>query len=236
MEQSANIEILLRPVYEKQYDKGECMKDIIIVCAGATGIEIRTILNMINDEEQKNGNQAKYNLLGFIDDDVTRPLPDFVKEPILGTIRDWQPMGHEVYALGNANPKAKKGIVESLKSRGCVFETIIAPYARVKPDVKIGEGCAIWSYSINSGAVIGDFVNVQGAMIGGHSVIGDYSTVLGFANVQAKLGEGVYVGSHAVVLDVPVGDYATICVGSIVVSKVKAGTKVFGNPAKRVDW
>ena len=33
-----------------------------------------------------------------------------------------------------------------------------------------------------------------------------------------------------------VGDDAYICAGSIVFSKVKAGTKVFGNPAKRMDF
>ena len=74
-------------------------------------------------------------------------------------------------------------------------------------------------------------------MIGGHAVIGDYSTTLGFANIpNAKIGKRVYIGSHAVVLGSSVGDDAEVCVGSIVIRKVKAGTKVFGNPAKRVDW
>ena len=31
-------------------------------------------------------------------------------------------------------------------------------------------------------------------------------------------------------------DDAYVCVGSVVVSNIKAGTKVFGVPAKRVDW
>ena len=124
-----------------------------------------------------------------------------------------------------------------LKERGCRFETLISPFGRVKPHVTIGEGCIITSYCINNGAVIGDFVNIQGSMIGGHSVIGDYTTTLGFANVpNAHIGKRVYIGSHAVVLGNKVGDDAEVCVGSIVVSNVKAGTKVFGNPAKRVDW
>jgi serine acetyltransferase len=33
-----------------------------------------------------------------------------------------------------------------------------------------------------------------------------------------------------------IGDDAFICAGSIVYSNVKAGTKVFGNPAKREIW
>ena len=32
-----------------------------------------------------------------------------------------------------------------------------------------------------------------------------------------------------------VGDDAFIGIGSVVINNVKAGTKVFGNPAKRID-
>lgn len=213
------------------------MKDIIIVCAGSTAQEVYSILDVINREAVKNGREPEYNILGFIDDNPNSVLADYVDAPLIGNITDWHPRGSEVYALGNSNPKAKEKIVSILKPRGCHFETIIAPYARVKPFARIGEGCVITAFNINNGAVIGDYVNIQGSMIGGQTQIGDYSTTLGFANVaQAQLGKRVYVGSHAVVLNVPVEDDAFICVGSIVVSRVKQGTKVFGNPAKRVNW
>ena len=213
------------------------MKYIIIVCAGSTAQEVYSVLDVINRDAEEKGLEPVYNILGFIDDDPDAKLADYVKAPILGEIRDWKPIGGEVYAMGNSSPKAKEKIVSILKERGCRFETIIAPYARVKPYAEIGEGCVITAFNINNGAKIGNFVNVQGSMIGGQTVIGDYSTTLGFANVaQAHLGKRVYVGSHAVVLGVEVEDDAFICVGSIVVRRVKAGTKVFGNPAKRVDW
>ena len=213
------------------------MKDIIIVCAGSTAQEVYSVIDVINRDAVEKGKEPVYRILGFIDDNLNAQLADYVDAPILGTIRDWHPVGDEVYAMGNSSPKAKEAIVNVLKERGCRFETIIAPYARVKPFAKIGEGCIITAFNINNGAQIGDFVNIQGSMIGGQTVIGDYSTTLGFANVaQAKVGKKVYIGSHAVVLGVEVGDEAFICVGSIVIRKVKAGTKVFGNPAKRVDW
>lgn len=212
------------------------MKDIIIVCAGSTGHEVYSIIEMINDEEIKAGREPKYNILGFIEDNQKTVLQDYVKVPILGTVKDWTPKGDEWYVLGNSAPKVKEKIVLMLKERGCRFETIIAPYSRIKPHVEIGEGCVIYAYNINSGAKIGNFVNIQGSMIGGRAVIGDYSTTLGFANIShGPLGKRVYVGAGAVVL-CTVEDDATVSVGSIVVSKVKAGTKVFGNPAKRVDW
>lgn len=213
------------------------MKDIIIVCAGSMALEVFTLIETINEDAVKNGEQKKYNLLGFIEDSDQVTLPDYVHVPVLGKIKDWFPKGQEVYAMGNANPKTKEVIASLLKSRGCIFETLILPYGHVKPYVEIGEGCIITSYAINNGAKIGNFVNIMGSMIGGNAVIGDYSTILGFANIpNAIIGKRVYVGSHAVVLGSTVGDDAEVCVGSIVVSKVKAGTKVFGNPAKRIDW
>ena len=213
------------------------MQDIIIVCAGTTALEVYSVIETINIESKKVCGKAKYNVIGFIDDNKEITIPKFVQAKILGGIQDWAPLGNEVYAMGNAAPKVKEKISTILKSKGCVFESIIAPYARIKPHVQIGEGCFITAYSINNGAIIGNFVNIQGSMIGGDAVIGDYSTTLGFANIpNAKIGERVYIGSHAVVLGPSVGDDAEICVGSIVINKVKAGTKVFGNPAKRVDW
>lgn len=213
------------------------MKDIIIVCAGSTAMEVFSVIEIINNEAIKECGQPKYNILGFIDDNKSITLPEYIKPKILGGIEGWKPIGNEVYALGNAVPRLKEKLSLMLKAKGCKFETIIAPYARVKPHVEIGEGSFITSYNINSGAKIGNFVNIQGSMIGGHAVIGDYSTTLGFANIpNAKIGKRVYIGSHAVVLGPTVGDDAEVCVGSIVINKVKTGTKVFGNPAKRVDW
>ena len=213
------------------------MKDIIIVCAGSTAIEVFTLIETINEEAEKEGKGKQYNLLGFIEDNPNVRLPEYIKYPILGTIEEWMPKYNEVYAMGNSTPRIKEKLAEKLKTRGCKFETLISPFGRVKPYAEIGEGCVITSYCINNGAKIGNFVHIQGTMIGGHAVIGDYSTTLGFANIpNAKVGKRVYIGSHAVILGPSVGDDAEVCVGSIVVSKVKAGTKVFGNPAKRVDW
>ena len=74
-------------------------------------------------------------------------------------------------------------------------------------------------------------------MIGQDSIIDDYSTTTGYTNIaSAHIGKRVFVGSHAVILNgKKVGDDAFVCAGSIVFSNIKAGTKVFGNPAKKID-
>lgn len=214
------------------------MKKIIIVGAGSVACEVLTTIEWINHVAP--ATEKKYQILGFIDDDENALNANpTVHYPLLGGIRDWKPIGDEFYAMGIASPRAKETVSNMLLDKGCRFETIIAPNATVSPYAEIGVGCFIASYCISGTIRIGNFVNIQGSMVGGDatSYIGDYSTTLGFANIaNSRIGKRVYIGSHAVVLNVSVGDDALVSVGSIVVSNVKPGTKVFGNPAKRVSW
>jgi len=209
------------------------MKDIIIVCAGSYGKEMYYTIQKINAAAAKDGKEEPYHILGFIND-----IPDALDNseidlPIIGTLKDWRPIGDEVYALGIGTPASKKKIVEMLKNRGCKFETIIAPYVIMPDYTEIGEGCLIKAYHIASGVKIGNFVNMHGSMIMPGAVVGDYSTTTGFAVVEnAIVGEGVYIGSHSVIMDgVKVGDNVNVAAGSIVTKDVPSDTKVFGFPA-----
>lgn len=203
------------------------MKDLIIVCAGGFGREVYYMAKSI----------GRWNIKGFIDDNLRALDGVNIALPIIGTIKDWVPSDNEVFALGVSNPKTKEVIVGIMKAKGAEFETLIAPHSRVIETSTIGEGSII-SGSIGDCVKIGNFVNVMGSMIGQDSEIGDFSTTTGYTNIaSAKLGKRVFVGSHAVVLNgKKVGDDAFICAGSICFSNVKAGTKVFGNPAKKMDF
>lgn len=203
------------------------MKDLIIVCAGGFGREVYYMAKSI----------GKWNIKGFIDDDLHALDGVNIALPIIGTINDWAPSDNEVFALGVSNPKTKETIVGAMKEKGARFETLIAPHSRIIETATIGEGCII-SGSIGDGVKIGDFVNVMGSMIGQDSFIDDYSTTTGFTNVvSAHIGKRVFIGSHAVILNgKKVGDDAFVCAGSIVFSNVKAGIRVFGNPAKKMDF
>ncbi|MBO5474028.1 MAG: hypothetical protein J6A08_09620 [Lachnospiraceae bacterium] len=209
------------------------MKDIIIVCAGSYGKEVYYTIQKINQAALKDGKEKQYNLLGFINDIPNALETSEIDLPILGTIKEWRPIADEVYALGLGTPSSKKKVVDMLKSRGCQFETIIAPYVILPDDLVIGEGCLIKAYHIASGVKIGNYVNMHGSMIMPGAVIGDYSTTTGFAVIEnASIGEGVYVGSHAVVTEgVTVGDNVNISAGSIVIKDISSNKKVFGFPA-----
>lgn len=208
------------------------MEDIIIAGAGGFGMEALATIQDINRK------RMRWNIKGFIND-----IPDVLEGKkctygIIGTIIDWQPSENEVFVVGISSPAGKEKVANILKSKGAKFATLISPFALASPDADYGEGSIVTGGSIVSGgAKIGNFVHISGSMIGGGSTIGDYSTTTGYANVaDACLGKRVFVGSHAVILNnLKVGDDAFVCAGSIVIRNVKPGTKVFGNPAKRID-
>lgn len=208
-------------------------KDLIIVGAGDFGREAYQLAKTINKIN------PQWNIKGFIND-----IPDAldgikIDAKIIGTIKDWNPSENEVFVLGIASPSGKEKVVKILKSKGAHFETLIHPAALIGDYVEFGEGCVVGGRSsVGSCSKIGNFVHIAGSMVGQDAEIGDFSTTTGFANLtNSKIGKGVFVGSHAVVMNkLKVGDGAFICVGSIVVSNVKPGTKVFGNPAKKLDF
>ena len=214
------------------------MKDIDIVCAGGFGQEVYVMLKTINQKAVSEGKEAPYNIKGFLNDIPVELDRSYIDIDIVGTIKDWQPKGNEVYALGLSEPKSKEKIAALLKSKGAKFETIIAPWSIIPDNIQIGEGSILSPYLIMPGVKIGNFANVMGCMVGSEAEIGDYSTITGFANItNAKIGKRVFVGSHAVIMNQrKIGDDAFICVGSVVFNNVKQAQKVFGIPAKRVDW
>ena len=209
------------------------MKDIIIVCAGNYGKEVYYTIRRVNEAAIRDGKEAPYHMIGFLSDVPDALEGSEVDLPIIGTIQDWKPVGDEVYALGLGTPASKKKVASMLKSRGCKFETIISPSVIIPDYTEIGEGCLIKAYHIASGVKIGNFVNIHGSMMMPGAVLGDYCTSTGFAVVEnATIGEGVYIGSHCVVMEgVHVGDNVNIGAGSIVTQDVPSDKRIFGYPA-----
>ena len=205
------------------------MKELIIVGAGGFGREVYYIAKEINRQEQK------WIIKGFVDDDEHALDGINIEAPLLGSIQNWKVSENETFVLGMSSPKTKEIVVNLMKGKGASFETLISPMAHVIETATIGEGCII-NGSIGDCVKIGNYVNVMGSMIGQDSTIDDFSTTTGYTNIaSAHIGKRVFVGSHAVVLNgKKVGNDAFVCAGSIVFSNVKAGTKVFGNPAKRM--
>ena len=204
------------------------MKDLIIVGAGGLARKLFVCLRRLNTDNQ-------WNIKGFIDDNAHALDGKRCDLNIIGTIKDWQPKENEVFAMGVADPHIKQILAEKLKKRGARFETIVSPDVIMGDYVEIGEGSVVMTpYNVESEAKIGRFVTLLGSTIALDGVLGDYSTSTGFVNLTcAKIGRGVYIGSHAVILEhVTVGDGAVIGAGSIVTRDIPPFSLAYGTPAR----
>ena len=209
------------------------MKDVIIVGASGFG---REIVQWIDDINNVN---PEWNILGFIDDNPNALEGCKTDYKVLGPINGWNPKQSEYFVCALAIPEVKYKIVTMLKEKGAKFATIIHPTALVNKNAIIGEGVIMTPRSnVNPDAEIGDFVSILGSGIGHDAKVGDYSTLSGRCSVNGhvQVGKMVYMGCGTVVApSKKIGDGAYVGIGSVVVTNVKAGTRVFGNPARKID-
>jgi len=211
------------------------LKDLIIVGAGNAAREVLQIVKDINRE------RLTRNLKGFIADtglDMnTLTKGDF---NILCTIEEWCPKPNEEYTCAIADPFGRQLVVEKLLNRGAKFVNIVHPTARLNDYCELGEGIVMYPYSsVGSNACLGNYVFLQSTTVAHDVSVGDFTTISSLCGIlgRVKLGKRVFVGNHATIVPkVSIGDDAYIGAGSVVIRNVKAGTKVFGNPARRVDF
>ena len=210
------------------------MKDIIIVGASGFGRELAQWIEDINAQS------PQWNILGFIDDNPDALNGCRCDYKIIGSIKDWQPKESEYFACALAFPEVKKSIVLELKSKGAKFATLIHPTALINKYAEIGEGVVVTPRSnINADTKIGDFVSILGSGIGHDATVGDWSTLSGRCSINGhvQVGSMVYIACGVSIAPAKkIGDGAHVGIGSVVISNVKAGTKVFGNPAKKIDF
>lgn len=210
------------------------MQELIIVGAGGFGRELLQWVKDLNKVEHK------WNIKGFIDDNLEALSKYRCDYEVIGKISDWQPAKDEVFACAIANPRLKEKIVVSLKERGAKFVTIIHPNAIIGEFNIVGEGVIIYPGArVTVNVKIGNFVTLLSSSIGHDVNIGDYSTISAFCGINGNvvIGKRVFTGSNAVIVPSrKIGDDAYIGAGSAVVTNIKAGTKVMGNPAKKVQF
>lgn len=209
------------------------MKSIIIV--GASGLG-RELLQWIKDI---NKISLKWDIKGFLDDNISALDGLKCDARVIGKIIEWQPSEEEVFVCGIAFPDIKEKVVKLLKDRGAKFETIIHPNTIIGDNVKVGEGTVIAPRSLlTTNVEIGSYVTFLSSDAGHDSKIGDFSTLSGKCSINGhvEIGQKVYIGNGALIYPgKKIGNNAFIGIGSVVINNVKAGIKVFGNPARRID-
>ncbi len=208
------------------------MKQLIIIGAGGMG---RTFYS---NALESLGYGERFIVKGFIDDNL-QALDGFPGyPPIIGTIRDYQPQVDDVFvsSIGSA---ARRPCMEEIIARGGEFIELIHQTARVYQNARLGKGNFIGAFSvIGNDVVIGDYNMIQSYTVIGHDArIGSWNridthvTCVGGIVVEDDVN--IHTGSvisHKVVVES--GAHVGAC--SFVIRRVKAGTTVFGNPAKKL--
>lgn len=208
------------------------MKNLIIIGAGGMG---RTLYS---NALESVGYGEKFVVKGFIDDNI-QALDDFPNyPPVIDTICDYQPQKDDVFvsSIGGA---ARRPCMEEIIRRGGQFMELIHKTARVYTNAKLGRGNFIGAYSvIGNDAVVGDYNMIQSYTVIGHDAkIGNWNridthvTCVGGTVIENDVNiHTSAVISHKVVVE----SGAHVGALSFVIRRVKAGTTVMGNPAKRL--
>lgn len=210
------------------------MKNIIILSAGKFG---REVLSWAEDAIRAGTN---WKVKGFLDDRPALLKGFWCDAPILGSPDEYKPTKDDLLlpALGDAISKRRYCL--PLLERGAEFGTLIHPKAYVGPRVKIGKGVVLAPLSsVTCDVTIGNFVALGVMSALAHdTIVGDWSQICGHCGINgnAVLKEGVFLGSHTCILpSVTVGAWSYVGAGSIVLRNVKDKTKVFGNPAVKIE-
>jgi sugar O-acyltransferase (sialic acid O-acetyltransferase NeuD family) len=204
--------------------------NLVIISAGSLGREVLVWATQCIQAG------APWRVKGFLDSraDTLRGLPYDV--PILAAPEDYQPADSDVFLCAIGDPAMKRRYAMRMEAKGGRFTRLIHPTALIGWNVEIGDGAIICPYTqLSCDLRLGRHV-----MLGTHSSaahdtrVGDYSQISGACQINghATIGEGVFLGSSATLLPKSrVEDWAYVGAGSVVLRRVKARVKVFGNPA-----
>lgn len=209
------------------------MKNLIIIGAGGMG---RTLYS---NALESVGYGEKFVVKGFIDDSL-RALDGFPNyPPIIDTIRNYLPQEDDLFvsSIGGA---ARRPCMEEIINRGGEFMELIHQTARIYTNAKLGKGNFIGAFSvIGNDAVIGDYNMIQSYTVIGHDAkIGNWNRIDTHVTCVGGIviEDEVNIHTSAVISHgVTVGTGAHVGALSFVIRKVKAGTTVCGNPAKKLE-
>ncbi|WP_297678053.1 acetyltransferase [uncultured Bacteroides sp.] len=208
------------------------MENLVIIGAGGMG---RTVYDIAKEGI---GYGTTFEIKGFIDDNLSA-LDGFVGYPsLLGTISDYIPQENDVFTF-SIGGEFRKLCIERLLSRNAKFMNLIHRTARIGTNVILGEGNIIGAFtSFGADSKIGNYNMIQSYTVIGHDAqIGDFNRidthVTCIGGIQIKNETTIHTSAvinHKVIVE----DKAHVGACSFVIRKVKAGTTVFGNPAKKL--
>lgn len=210
------------------------MKNLIIIGAGGMGH------TFYSSALESVGYGESFTIKGFIDDNLNAldGLPNY--PPVIGTIKDYQPLPDDVF-VSSIGGSSRHQCMEEIVARGGEFINLIHKTVRIYTNAKIGKGNFIGAYSvIGNDVVVGDYNMIQAYTVIGHDArIGDWNRIDTHVTCVGGIviENDVNIHTSAVIShNVTVGAGAHVGALSFVIRKVKPGTTVMGNPAKKIDY
>ena len=213
------------------------LKDIAIFGVGGFGREVLALIKDINKVT------PTYNIVGFFDDGYEKGIM-VNGYPNLGKTEDlnkWETPISLAVSIGS--PVIKKKILDKITNPLVDYPTLIHPLAWIgdKEFVDIGKGCIICTGTlITTNIKIEDFVILNlGCTVGHDSVIKKYSAFMPSVNIsgEVSIGEGVYVGTGAKIINqLEIGEYTIVGAGAVVSKTLPAKCTAVGVPAKPIKY
>lgn len=206
------------------------MKHLIIIGAGGMG---RTMYDMARESV---GFGTEYDIKGFIDDRADA-LAGYVGYPsVLGAINDYEPEANDVFVC-SIGGSGRRSCMEKILQRGGELMTMIHKTARIGSNVKIGKGTVIGAFTtLGADVTVGCYNMIQSYTVIGHdSVIGNWNRIDTHVTIVGgtRLEDEIDIYTSAVLNHgVKVESRSKVAACSFVISTVKTGTTVIGNPAR----
>jgi len=207
------------------------MKRLIIIGAGGFGREV------LGWARQCPECGRDWEPAGFLDDNPAALEGYSTDLPVLSGIREYAPQAEDRFVCAIGTPRIKKHAVEEIVARGGQFINLIHPSCLLGERVRLGQGIILCPRAVLTCDIeIGDHTALNLFTAVGHDArLGRYCQLQSYSEATGGvcLEDGVLMGTHATILPgVRVGEGATIGAGSVVVRSVKAGSSVWGAPAK----
>ena len=213
---------------------GDRIHPVVVYGAGGHGRETAQLIEDIN------AHRARWDVLGFIDDNPSLHGREINGLPVLGGLEWLRDEGANArIALGVSSPTAKRRIVARVGSDAQRFITIVHPAVRLCRWLEIGPGTSIAAGTmLTVNITIGAFVSVNRVCNISHDCrIGDFATIAPATNLSGavEVGTGCDIGSGVTTVEgVTVGEWTIVGAGAVIATQLPPNCTAVGVPARPI--
>ena len=202
------------------------VKDLVVV--GTGGWDVVPLIEDINADKKV------FNFLGFLEKDKEKHGQELYGYPILGDDNLLLKECRHCCVVNNVmhTTREQKKVAQMLMDTYSIteFPSLIHPSVRTKYST-VGIGNIIYPGAVlGMGSYIGDFNIIERAIIGHETIIKNYNLL-----AACLVGSRCKVGSYNLIGNVKLGDDNEIGTGAVVITKIKSGHHLMGNPAVEMD-